>query len=607
MGNQCKYISYHENSNIELKIERTNSPQNRLKELDNLKQKIKKLGIFERPKIARNKLKEFLEKQKKHNIKNINLEQIKQEYIDINEILLLNDTDKDIVSQYLQFIDQYNEFIKAYKFKSFSQELSKYSKLFTITEMNKKKYNYKLKSEKDKFIDYLTILSNSKDYQSIGKDAEKNIKNIYYFNYPIEFSNQELFYYKLYFLLIKEIANVYVKYPLLFSGFIEERIKIAKFVINNKILENAKIVNNEDKMNMLIILILFDELNDEGESINFNRLLQTEKASFSDLEKYVKQYELGELCYYDSKNVILKNINNNPLKIKKINLDTICIKNLRSSIGKKIEDNSFYEFTFDTLLVNNEISLYIENIKLFLFKFIHSNVYKEAIIKLFPKHFTNLLDTNLKDLEIYIKNRLKFYPYQDLYNSGLTDKISFYSYIPIIFPLNYNEDYEPIYPIFKTSGTIENTIHEINHINQDILFFKENDISFFNTPKREGFKTGIEGGENIEELLFGRKITRLGLLESLYILNEKNFDQSLFNYKKNFMEIYSYTIPFEEKKKYLEISETGIFRNLCNNIDKYIKKATKGRDIYSMNTKNRNLEMGDNEFNIYRGRCVLPA
>ena len=106
----------------------------------------------------------------------------------------------------------------------------------------------------------------------------------------------------------------------------------------------------------------------------------------------------------------------------------------------------------------------------------NSNVYKEAIQKLFPKHNKYLLGTHLEDIKKCINDRFKFYPYQDLGDSGITDKFSCYTYIPILtFDLALKN------PLFRLtliiSAVIEDSIHEINHLNQDIIYFKGNDKS----------------------------------------------------------------------------------------------------------------------------------
>jgi len=528
---------------------------------------------------------------------------IKKHYLQIVELLLLNDTDKNIVRLYLNFIKENEGFIIANKLNTFQQELTKYKRLFTVEEMNIIKKDYKTQSEKMNFIDYLKKLSESTDYNGIYREAKEEKKNSYLFNFPIEFSNQELFYYKSYILLIREIVKS-SKYPEIFNEYIKERIEIAKMVINSNILSNIEIVNNEDKMNILILLILFDKLNDENESFNFNRLLQTQKVNKQQIEEYVYQNNLGKITELKSGNFLIENEEKKSAIY--FNINSICLKNLKNLILKPGPNSIFFNFKrsnylniLNDLLINNEISLYIDKIRLLLVKFIHSNVYKDAIKKLFPNYFKYLLDDNLNDMEIYINSRLKFYPYQDLSNSGLTDKFSFLSYIPIIFPFDDLED--KISFALKISATVDNSIHEMNHINQDILYFKENNISMLHTPKREGFKTGKEGGNNLEEILFGRKIVRIGFLESLYILNEKNFEQDLDNYKMNFLNLYSYTIDFKKKKKFLDIPKNGIFGELFQNIDNYIKEASKDRKKYSMNTKIKDVELGEEAIYINRG------
>ena len=157
---------------------------------------------------------------------------------------------------------------------TYNEEIKKYKLLFTIDEKKKIAPGIKEKSEKEKFILFLEKLSLIKDDNGIKifyNEIDKISKSVEYFNYPIEFSNKELFYYKLYVLLLMGIKNV--KDNNLYSNdnkkkYILNRIGIAKLVLNEKIFENEKIINSEDKMNILIILILFDKLDNNGESIN---------------------------------------------------------------------------------------------------------------------------------------------------------------------------------------------------------------------------------------------------------------------------------------------------------------------------------------------------
>ena len=75
------------------------------------------MNIFKRKKIAKNEYKEYL---KNNNNKNINIndenngqiEAIKSQYIKIFCLLLIDNTNKNIVKLYLDFIKKYPKFIK---------------------------------------------------------------------------------------------------------------------------------------------------------------------------------------------------------------------------------------------------------------------------------------------------------------------------------------------------------------------------------------------------------------------------------------------------------------------------------------------------------------
>ena len=352
--------------------------------------------------------------------------------------------------------------------------------------------------------------------------------------------------------------------------YILNRIGIAKLVLNEKIFENEKIINSEDKMNILIILILFDKLDNNGESINFNRLLQTNPVGFVELENYIKINNLGIITMNDGESKLNLKNRLGYSEIIEIDSNHVCLNNLKKGqLDYSMNINIFN--TLDSLLQDNIILPYIKRIKQFLITIVNSNVYKEAIQKLFPKHNKYLLGTHLEDIKKCINDRFKFYPYQDLGDSGITDKFSCYTYIPILtFDLALKN------PLFRLtliiSAVIEDSIHEINHLNQDIIYFKGNDKSLFFSPKRENLK-GEDGGENLEEILFGRCVKKLKILECFYLLNESNYNQSLNDFKNNFENLYDNNIDFSEKINYIKnTGDNKIFKEFFENIKDYEKK-----------------------------------
>ena len=442
MGNMCKE-NLHEDKDIKFELHE-DSPRETMKisQIELLKKTIMNIPIFERNKYAEEKYKLLLKKRENKKYKNF-----LEEYIDIIELLFLNDTNKIIVTLYLDYIEKKNKNIKAYNLKTFSEEINKYKILFTVDEFKKIKKNIKIKSEKENFIEYLQKLNeiqNDADVKEIFVQCEKEAKQIKYFNYPIEFSNQELFYYKLYALLIVQIDSVSKDNDYSDEDrrdYIFNKKKVANIIITENVLNNDNIVKNEDKMYLLITFILFDDLEQKNESINLNRLLQTEKADYNKLEEYINKNKIGELAKIYDNDKKLKEIHLKlyDREIIEINLNDVCIKNLFDFPENRSIDDKYKYNTFNSIIAKNEITDFITRIKKFLLMIIKSKVYKEAIIQLFPQYSKYLLDENLKDIEECINHRIKFYPFQNLKSSGFTDKFSMYSYITVFFNLASRE------------------------------------------------------------------------------------------------------------------------------------------------------------------------
>ena len=139
-----------------------------------------------------------------------------------------------------------------------------------------------------------------------------------------------------------------------------------------------------------------------------------------------------------------------------------------------------------------------------------------------------------------------------------------------------------------------------------LIYFRGNNKNLFSTPKREEFK-GEDGGEYLEEILFGKKITHLRALESLYILNEDNYKQNLNDFKKNFQNLYNYSVEFEQKRKYLKIKERGIFSDICINIDKYSFKDIQKFELYSIANKSQQNDFFSAEIFFPKEVCKMGA
>ena len=155
------------------------------------------------------KKRSFLDRKEKvmKNIEQIkNISDIKQKYISLLSLIINDNTNIELLKEYLDFInknkDELKNIFKGY-FEDFQNELNYFSKAFIIEE-NIFNLKTKIKSQKEEFYDFLESLS------KLDKDNENDInkfenyiigydeyfKNISYFNMPIDFSNEQLFYYR---------------------------------------------------------------------------------------------------------------------------------------------------------------------------------------------------------------------------------------------------------------------------------------------------------------------------------------------------------------------------------------------------------------------------
>ncbi len=213
MGNVCTKPSTKDESST-LANYKKNSPKHKTKfeELEDLKTEYIGIPVFQKKILAKKEYDEF--------VKNMNVESqitsVKTKYIKIRKLLFLDDTNKNIAKLYLNFLKDHLKFINQNGLNNYILEVEKYKLVLTVKEMKDIEENIKTKSEKENFIDFLKKLKNISDDKLI---QEKDIEDVYnyalnesmkikYFYSPIEFSNQELFYYKLYILLMMNIANI---------------------------------------------------------------------------------------------------------------------------------------------------------------------------------------------------------------------------------------------------------------------------------------------------------------------------------------------------------------------------------------------------------------
>ena len=193
MGNTCKNYINEEEKKISISKEDFPGEKIQNKDLKILKKNIMDIPLFQRKVKAKEK---YNKKIKERNENIVNNDNFMKEYMSIIELLLLNNTDKDIVSLYLEFIKKNDAYVKSYNFETFENEIKVYKLVLTIKEAEKIEKGIKLQSEKDilkNFLLELSKVSNDIDINNFFKKVENESKHIIYFNHPIEFSNKELY------------------------------------------------------------------------------------------------------------------------------------------------------------------------------------------------------------------------------------------------------------------------------------------------------------------------------------------------------------------------------------------------------------------------------
>ena len=589
MGNFCKFREEELEIDSQSEIDFS---KNEFQEIKDFRKEIQKMNVFKRKEIAKKEFQTFIENTNYDiNIIITNETEIKQKYIQIVFLLLIDNTNKNIVKLYLSFIKKYSDFIKNNKLIPYEKEIEKYKIIFTIDEMEKIEKNIKTKSQRDIFLDYINYFRfanlENNELQFL-KQTKKKLDKLYLFNTPIEFENEELFYYKCLYNLLFDISSQINDDILNIKEYLKNKQNVITYIIKKKIYHIPKIIMNEDKMNLLYLYLLeeiFEEKYKEEDLTNFNRLIQKTPVTLKDFNSFNKGNKRNLLINMDKTYYIAHKYNPKEDMSVIIPLSKACLNNLNNPrfIDKPIVKCYYH---LEALLLENDIILYIRDIKDFLIKIIDSNVFREAIKELFPKYYIYLNINDNEEIKQFIEERIKYYPFEGLNLSGITDKLSCYSFVPSInFEMRIDTDDIKIDKIdsdaYKVSLTIVDSLHEIIHAEQDIIFFKGNNKYLILSPTRiarkdkKGNDIEIkEGGMSFEYLLFGKIVDRIDLFQCLYIMNEKNYDQNLAQFRENFQNIGKLVKDSKGETNLIKI-ENGIFKMFYQNSIKEIKNVFK--------------------------------
>ena len=464
-----------------------------------------------------------------------NIKSVDEKYIHLLKLLVNDNTNKEVVEKYLDLLKNkknVEELKKIHKdkFENFEDELKYYSKIFTKEEI-KSKFDLEIKSQKEEFYEFLKSISDLdtnnencvKTFENQIKSYENDFELISLNNIPIDFSNEELYYYR--------------------------NINILKYYLKNlsKKLKKKK----EEKM----------------DEINKNQPELTDVQKNETLDKYNKEIITSEL------DKLGKNINtcidyckqtNNLSKINEI---------IISLINALSEEEFITCFQYIQLPEKNIDLLLLGTTNAYITYF-RNNSQKMSIelnlIKSFYKHILPL--QCFKSIFMELNGKDSYYPFDDIdYTNkfieqnfeildipiedplGLTDKFTMKTYFKIfIEKKNYKNTNAN--NIIEYGITVKTGNHEIGHDFTNFKFYMENSKISSETPRKNFFDSG-EGGQYVDLALFGQILETMNLGQILYILNEDNYKKSYLDFQFGFKNL---------KKEDLIVQ--GTFKDICKNI-----------------------------------------
>ena len=102
--------------------------------------------------------------------------------------------------------------------------------------------------------------------------------------------------------------------------------------------------------------------------------------------------------------------------------------------------------------------------------------------------------------------------------------------------INLSSEEQLVYKALNNGANIEINFHELNHnFNNYYYYIRYGNEQLKTTRTIE--MNEIEGGNNMERILFGRVLNILTLKQALYILNENNYQKSLNEFRSDFLKL----------------------------------------------------------------------
>jgi len=470
-----------------------------------------------------------------------NIKDIKEKYIFLLILLINDNTNKVLLKEYLDLLKKNNEELKnIYNkyFEEYKDELNYYSIIFTFEECESN-FNLKIKSQKDEFFDYIDKFKDLKKdndddikkYENYLSEINKSLEQISYFNIPLDINNEQLFYYRALNLIKFNLKNIYEEIKKLVEDFSKKIKDKEPHLTENE--KNLKINNYKKSL-----------LNSGLDLISSNL----------------------KLCYNDLKNSNNFSLINEIIIILNTSSDkedfNCCYKYLTSAKKNiNILQQDKDEFIRAFFKYKEKVEIDIKLIKQFYKNILPLKCFKSLFLDLngndscYPfddQNFTdNFVDNNFEILDIPIKKAL-----------GITDKFIMKIYfIPFLFKNNNLSNYrfENGKYILANGSFIRAGNHGIGKNFTNFNFYMENCNISIETPRKKSLEF-CEEGYYIDLALFGKILQEINLEQSLYILNEKNYQKTYLDFQYGFNNINKEDLKVEGTFK-------GMSENIINNLN----------------------------------------
>ena len=344
--------------------------------------------------------------------------------------------------------------------------------------------------------------------------------------------------------------------------------------------------------------------------------------NFEFLKLLIKESDENNSIILENNDFIVKNNNlykiTDETKIVLENVDNYLINEIikENILSKSIKDELIKDYYSIKGILNNS-SFKKEDGDKFWEEFLSSNILNDLVKNLFNEE--NIF--NKKPVIDLFKEHSYYFPNYNTVFISLTHKELFNMFFPpsdVIFPEIGLKDCYIIKMINKAVNKIK-IQHEWGHVSSSYLFMNY-EIKYFTTPERnvkfkekseskDNVKTISEGGKAVEYLLYKRVINDLNAKEAIFILNSQNYELSLANFTKKFIQLKNYKLAdiFKEamknpnideiiKKAFIEYNQKG--KGFKSNIENYSFKV-KGIGKNSVDYEKIMFKIGNNYHHRY--------